>query len=312
MANIRGTTEFPKIYRIGSAEVEDILASPVEITEKLDGSQIGFGIVSGQLLIRSKNNDVTNDKTKNSLFAPAIQTIQSLQEKLTPEWFYYGEAFSSKRHNKLTYDEIPLGNIVLFGIKKEDGSFVSDYKELEKTAERLNIAVAPLIYSGVADIDLLEKLLTETKSKYGAPYIEGIVIKNYAKQGQDSSMTVGKLVAEEFREIKKNRKPKGVGKDIESRVLSYFQCYATQSRWDKAIQHLNERNELSWSTSDISSLIKEIHKDVFEEEEETIKNELWNLLKKDFSREIVKDFAQYYMNLLTNRMKEKKIIKTDE
>lgn len=39
---IKGTHQYPKIYALGSVEVVDILKYPVEVTEKVDGSQIGF------------------------------------------------------------------------------------------------------------------------------------------------------------------------------------------------------------------------------------------------------------------------------
>ena len=44
---------FPKIYAVGSSEVKDVFNGPVEITEKLDGSCIGFGKVDGELIVRS-------------------------------------------------------------------------------------------------------------------------------------------------------------------------------------------------------------------------------------------------------------------
>ena len=296
MANVLGTSEFPKIYHIGTSDVEDILTAPVEITEKMDGSQIGFGIIDGRLVIRSKGAHI-QEHCPQKLFEGAVVSILDVKDKLVPGWMYYGEAIQSKRHNKLFYDEVPKGHIALFGVKKDDFTFIDDYRELARIADELNIAVVPLLYSGVIDMDGLEKLVKETKSAYGAPHIEGVVVKNYALRGNHSPIMVGKIVTEEFKEVKRERKPKGSGSDIETKVLSLFRCYATEARWDKAIQHLRENGELKGDNSDIRPLIHEIQKDTLEEEEAALKNEVWALLKKDFTRELVRGFAEYYMKL---------------
>ena len=39
---------FPKIYAVGSTEVQDVFDGVVEITEKVDGSCIGFGKIDGE------------------------------------------------------------------------------------------------------------------------------------------------------------------------------------------------------------------------------------------------------------------------
>lgn len=48
-----GTSAFPKILHLGDKAIRDIFDEEVEITEKVDGSQFGFGIVEGELIIRS-------------------------------------------------------------------------------------------------------------------------------------------------------------------------------------------------------------------------------------------------------------------
>ena len=292
----KGTTSFPKIYRVDAPEVDGILTSPVEITEKMDGSQFGFGIIDGELVMRSKSA-ILNPANPQNLFAGAVQTVLSVKDKLVPGWFYYGESIQSKRHNKLCYDVVPKGHVCLFGVKKPDFTFIDDWRTLQEIATDLGMDVAPLIYSGILNMDELLKLVDETKSAYGAPYMEGVVVKNYALRGNHSPIMVGKLVKDEFKEVKRERKPKGTGDTIETKILSLFRCYATEARWDKAIQHLREAGQLKGDNSDIKYLIQEIQKDTLEEELVNLKNEVWSLVQKDFTRELVRGFAEYYMKL---------------
>jgi len=45
---------FPKIFTIGCNYILDIFKNEVEITEKVDGSQFGFGKINGELFLRRK------------------------------------------------------------------------------------------------------------------------------------------------------------------------------------------------------------------------------------------------------------------
>jgi hypothetical protein len=38
------TSAFPKILHIGNKQISDLFDGVVEITEKVDGSQLGFGV----------------------------------------------------------------------------------------------------------------------------------------------------------------------------------------------------------------------------------------------------------------------------
>lgn len=300
--NIKGTTEFPKIYRIGTADVEAILTTPVEVTEKIDGSQFGFGIINDELVCRSKGGHLTLDKC-NGLFQGAVTHVYTNKDKLTPGWFYYGEAVEKPRHNKLAYDRVPKGHIALFGIKKADGTFVDDYDELKAEADKLGIDVVPLLFKGTIDEDGLDKIVSETKSMLGGA-IEGVVIKNYTLRSSHAPITVGKLVTDEFKEVMRERKPKGTGKDLESKLNTLFACFATEARWDKAIRHLEERGDLNFDASDIGPLIRELQTDVLAEEFEFIKNEIWGIVRKDFIRVLTRGFAEHYFKRLSERTKE--------
>lgn len=45
---------FPKIFAIGTDYIKDIFSETVEVSEKIDGSQFGFGKINGDVFMRSK------------------------------------------------------------------------------------------------------------------------------------------------------------------------------------------------------------------------------------------------------------------
>lgn len=287
------TSKFPKIYALTYKEVEDILTGPVEVTEKVDGSQFGFGVIDGKLVVRSKGTEMNID-TPQGLFTGAVATVKAAFKKgLLPDGdFFYGESVQNKRHNKLTYDRVPTGNICLFGIKRADGSFETDHAVLSAEAERLGIDVVPLLYSGTITMEDLEKLL-DTPSKFG-PMMEGIVVKNYELPGKYSPIMVAKLVREDFKEVMRQRPTKG--KDNDTKIAELFECYRTEARWDKAIQRVRETGADMTNRAVIGDLIRGLITDIIEEEEDRIKDALWLALKKDFERTVTKGFVDYFLS----------------
>lgn len=296
---MKGTSKFPKIYRVDAPEVTGIFDGPVEITEKIDGSQFGFGLINDELVCRSKGALLHQGSTCAGLFAGAVVHVRSIKDSLTPGWFYYGEAVQNKRHNKLTYDRVPKGHIVLFGIKKvtEQGAvFIDDWNVLNEEAQRLGIDVAPLIYAGVMDsVNDLEELLNKP-SVFGAQFMEGVVVKRYGICGRDcSSLMVAKLVNDEFREVQKSKKARKTDKGAAEQLAEIIECYHTTARFDKAIQHLRDAGQLTGTNADIKYLVQEVQRDLLEEEAENIKNDLWAVFSKTIVKGCVKDLANYYM-----------------
>lgn len=49
---------YSKVYALGHREILGILDDPVIVQEKIDGSQISFGVIDGEISIRSKGADI--------------------------------------------------------------------------------------------------------------------------------------------------------------------------------------------------------------------------------------------------------------
>ena len=304
MTLVKGTGAFPKIYHDIDPEFQSLFDGPVEITEKIDGSQFGFGLVDGELLVRSKSNAI-DLKSPNGLFKNAVKTVVEAHRTgmLKPGYFYYGETLQNKRHNRLSYGRVPVGNVALFAIRGPDGLFLP-YEDIRREAYVLGMEPVPLLFAGELTPESRERLqeLLEAESYYGGCQREGIVIKGYNRKipyktwEVDCPVLAGKIVGANFKEVMRKSGEKSERKKdgLEGKIREFFGQWRTEARWEKAIQHTREDGRLEGRMSDIGLLVKEIQSDVLREEESRIKEGLWNLLKKEFLRECVAGFPQMY------------------
>ena len=131
----------------------------------------------------------------------------------------------------------------------------------------------------------------------GGP-LEGIVVKNkaYYSPKTNQGSLCAKIVTKEFKEK--------MSKKVESNSEEYpvptsiLDALPKQALWDKAIAHLREEDLLEGTSKDIGMLIKEIRKDFLEENEDVLKEMLFDFFSKKVIKHLVKDFPDYYQGLL--------------
>lgn len=296
---------YGQIYALGHKQILTIFDSKVTIEEKIDGSQFSFGMVDGELKMRSKGVEVySNDDggCSNHMFNQAVATCTDLfNKRLLPENRVYRCEFLAKpKHNILCYDKVPLKNLILFDVDLGgENYFTYDQKITE--AKRLSLECVPLLFEGkVEDFEKLQKLL-ELTSILGGTKIEGFVVKNYDQFTSDKKCMKGKFVSEAFKETHKKEWKSNDKKDIIAQIICALR---TETRWDKTIQHLKERGELTNSPKDIGNLLKEINIDIIKEEEEYIKDILFKNFKKLILRGCISGFPEYYKEKLAKELKE--------
>lgn len=284
---------YPKIFALGHRALSELLLDPVEITEKVDGSFIGFGLYDGEYKVRSKGA-ILNLVAPEKMFKNGTDVIQTLP--LTPNWMYCGEYLKTPKHNSLVYDRTPAKHIILFNIKRGDEEYLT-YDEMCTEADRIGLEVVPRIYNGSIDnIDTFRSMLN-TVSVLGGQKIEGVVVKNYSRFGLDKKVLMGKFVSEEFKEVHakewKDANPKSG--DIVNRLIEQFK---TPARWNKAVQHLKESGQLEGSPKDIGLLIKEVQSDVVAECEDDIKTVLYNWAIPNIRRGVTGGLPEWYKDKL--------------
>jgi hypothetical protein len=290
------TSAFPKILHIGDKQILDLFETEVEITEKIDGSQFGFGKTpEGELIIRSKGREIEADNA-DKLFLPAVLYVNSIADRIPNGFFFYGETLCAPRHSTLAYDRIPRNHIALFAVYEVEPRVYHNYDTIREYAELFEVDAVPLLFRGETSAVNVLEMVKDTPSYLGGQSVEGVVVKAYKDWmflGQiPLSVMSGKYVTEEFKEVhQKDWSKLNTGKG-KFEVLK--ENYRTVARWNKAVQHLRENGELTGTPKDIGALIKETRVDIEAEEKENIKDVLWNIYKEDILKYSVFGLAQWY------------------
>jgi len=297
---------YPKVWALGHPKVAEVFQDPVEVQEKLDGSQFSFAEFSGgRLWIRSKNA-VIDPNNPPEMFAKAVATICKASEdkNLMPDVIYRAEAFRGPHHNHLTYDRVPEGNMALFDVMTGIETYCS-YEMMKSLALKMGIeATRSFGIRTITALSDIEYLLKEI-SILGGPQIEGLVFKSFTLFTDTGKPMFAKLVRPEFKERQrvswKTANPGPV--DIINKIADTF---STEPRWRKSVQHLNESGKLEHAPKDIGILIKTLTNDVKEECEEEIKTALFNWAWGKIKRRITRNVPEWYKELLLKQQFERK------
>lgn len=299
---------YSKVYTFGHKDVITILNDPVVIQEKIDGSSFSaeVGCFSDDptiisLRCRSKEN-VIDINNPDKMFASAVNTFKTLAERgmLTPGLIYRGEVVSNVRHNVLTYNRVPLGNVILFDVWEQESDTYMTPDQLKDIAASLNLESVPLLYQGsTTAMDHLKSFLDGDSILGGKK--EGIVIKNYSKRTPDGKLMVAKIVSDSFKEVHGSKRPKASQPDP---IQTLIERYRNESRWEKSIQHLRDAGKLDRSLKDVGPLIKEIQRDVLDECEEEMKDLLFEVYWPKIRLGIINGFPDFYKEKLARSVFE--------
>ena len=293
-----------KIHNVGKREVAGILNYPVVVQEKIDGSQFSFTVAGTpgnddfELHCKSRSQPI-NIAEPPKLFAPAVTWCIENVHDLTPGLIYRAEAMCAPRHNKLAYGRAPKAGFVLFDVERGENDYFGP-QELAEEADRLGCEVVPyqVFDQGTFTQADAEKWLN-TDSMLGDVKIEGFVIKAYGVVDQWGQTLMAKHVSDAFKEImgtKKNTK--------QSPVEWMIERYRGHARWNKVVQHLSESEQLDHSMKDVGPLLKELATDLLNEEQDAIKQLLFDHYWKDIQRGVSFGFAEWYKGQLLERQFE--------
>lgn len=300
---------YPKLDNLSMANIKKF-DDTVTIYEKIDGSQFKFGRVDqdylyfaskGTKLHYAKEEELQEQLQAGTLptnmFTPAIIYLLGKSRYIFDGFIYIAEFMKGRRQNKLTYDRAPLNGLVLhdiwsFYFPVDVGYFVPTSLVKDKAVE-FQIEPPHELYHGemFPNFESLDTILQRPSVLGGN--MEGIVIKQRGLCGP----TIGaKYVSPDFREVKVV-KVRSMDHDIESII----DTYRTEPRWEKAIQHLHEAEQLTGTPRDIGPLIKEIKNDIALEEKEVIKELLWNRFQKQILEGAIAGFPDFYKKTLLER-----------
>jgi len=293
---------YSKVYSLGHRITKDLLTpgDNIVIQEKIDGSQFSFGVTEdGEVLCRSRGQQIDVNEP-NNLFAPAVATVVSLKDKLHKGWVYRAEALCKPKHNTLCYDRIPFGGLIVYDIETDlQMEFLAPWAVVSAT-KALGLECVPCFNDAIPEggVPTLEDLraLTDQPSILGQK-MEGIVIKNYDKFAPEGKVLMGKIVRDDFKEMHgpdwKKRNPSGP--DIRQNIGEMF---AVPARFEKAVQRLRDAGLLDESPTDIGPLLKDLNKDLLEEQADFIKEQLFQWAWKHICKQSTKGFPEWYKKKL--------------
>lgn len=283
----------PKIYHYGDSHTYGIYSEGfIEIQEKIDGSQISWKIDQDyRIRIRSKGKEINKDDPRDG-WGPAVAFLRSRIDTMIVGVQYFGEYLSKPKHNCLKYDRVPRNHIVLFGVKEKGGGWFN-HEQLSNEGEIMDLEVAPLLgeFTGAIS-DAQVQSFIGTPSFLGGCNKEGVVIKNLSKG------IFAKLVDPKFKEIIKSSRKVKQRHTPEDVLLELTKMLTTEARWNKAYQYLRDNGEITHTTKDIGPIVKRIHEDLLYEEQEFIKNYLFNVFGKNIFKNSVKNVHQWYKDKL--------------
>jgi hypothetical protein len=290
------------VFAIGHRAISDIFLEPVLVEEKIDGSQFSFGVIDGEVSMRSKGAIVHKDSPEG-MFSAGVHSVLELADRLKPGWTYRCEYLQKPKHNVLAYGRVPAHNVILFDINTGTEVYLSR-SEKEVEAERIGLEIVPKLFEGMVYSSENLFALLENVSILGAVKIEGIVAKNYARFGIDKKAMMGKFVSEHFKEVhnKEWKANNPVIGDIVERLIATLR---TEARWQKSVQHLADAGKLETSPRDIGNLIAEVKKDVLAEESDYIKEKLYEWAKDRISRAVTHGLPEWYKKQLVEKSFEK-------
>ena len=233
------------------------------------------------------------------MFQGAVDHVLSVQDKMEPEAVYFAEYLGKPKHNVLAYNTTPKHGLALFGMMKGDGTWITQHQFLDWFARDLSIDVVPLLSHG--KIENVEQVfaLIDQESYLGGPKVEGVVVKNYKPYfiaDRLIPVMAAKYVSEKFKEKhEKNWRAENTGK---GKWEVYVQQFKSEARWQKAIQRLKETGEWEGNPRDIGKLIKDIQRDITEEEKHNIQEVLWREFGQSVLRVSIAGFPEWYKEQL--------------
>jgi len=283
---------YPSIYALGHRYILDLFDGEVIIEEKIDGSQFSAAVIDGELICRSKGQQIVVDAPEK-MFALGVATAKKLAGQFTPQWVYRGEYLNKPKHNTLTYGRVPVGNWILFDVMTGPEVYLTPEQKRAEAA-RLGLECVPAFFSGPLTGFMPDVAsMMEQESILGGCKIEGVVAKNYGKMTPDKKIMVGKFVSAEFKEKHQHawKKSNPTQADVVQHIINELR---TEARWRKAIQHLREAGQITDTPKDIGPALKEIQADVLREEGAAIADALKVHFWPQIARGIVGGFPEFY------------------
>jgi hypothetical protein len=219
------------------------------IEEKMDGSQLTVMLNKKELVFYNKGSKVNTDAT---VFNAPCTMLELIKNELNPNYIYHGESICRIKHNTVVYSKTPKHYYILYDIYDTINNQYLNHNEIKEEAKRLGLNHAQLLYENndpsINPIDKCEELIKaieegKLESCLGGT-LEGIVLKHPKFMNKDGDLMAMKLkcVTNNFKERHRTKQQKTV-RSIDDFIEFLGLQFSCTARFNKAYQHLRDRNE---------------------------------------------------------------------
>jgi hypothetical protein len=165
-------------YQKNPGRIEKLLDSEIAISEKLDGSRFqAQKDASGSLnFFKRKDIEITRiDRTLSRYYEKAVNHFENLGEdkllQMPDGWRFGMEYFPNLQPVTVSYDRLPLNNLVLTDIQVRDPKdrildIITDEATLRNWANILEVENPPIVFMGNLSKDQKSKILQFLNTPY--------------------------------------------------------------------------------------------------------------------------------------------------
>lgn len=246
---------YEKVERLEKEECDGLLNGGCYIFEKIDGAnaQIYLDTETREIAFASRNRvlGIGDNLISGDSFRGFAGWVKDNREKLQrffdihPDFILKGEWLIK---HSLQYSPTAYNQFYVFDIYDSKKQLYIGIESHRSWQDLLAIGISIIPFDGWINkptMDNLKRFL-ELPSNYGAPFREGIVIKNYDFCNKWGRSPYGKLLHETFKEVKTAPKAPTGPDDIERAIQVQ---YVTAARVEKICQKIIDMHypgELRW------------------------------------------------------------------
>ncbi len=163
---------------LSKTEVEELFSGKVNISEKLDGANIGLSFKNGELILQKRGGIIgTGEHPQYGAFKDWAYQRYNVFSRLPQDLIIFGEWMFAK--HSIHYTCLP-DYFFMFDVW-QDGEFLP-IEERDSLASMLGIYTPPVIYEGILSVHDVPKLVAQ--SAYSEERMEGIVARNSNIRGK--------------------------------------------------------------------------------------------------------------------------------
>lgn len=290
--------KYHSIVRMGHRSTKNVFnnRSNIIIQEKIDGANASFRLGSNSLESYSRNRKLDEDANLNGFYEWVLENVN--KDKVNENYIYFGEWLNP---HKVKYEKY-MHQFFLFDVYDTSLEKYVEFNIVKEQAEILNINLVPVFYEGLyKGFEHLESFIGKTNldGRLGDKTMgEGIVVKNVDYIDRFGRQLFVKLVADEFREVQKQKAPKNPNRP-KTKLELFAESVITVARVEKAIYNLIDEKVISkdWSIEDMGIVLRNINPILYED---VLKEESEMIPKDSKERDIKRAIGRLLPNIVKN------------